>query len=1021
MFNAGNTFNGNPKWLFLYVNRYRPDIEAHWITDSEDVVAQVQAMGFSAMTFRGPKSREVQRRTGVWVVNQVKEHLPENLRGAVLLNLWHGVGVKRVERAMTTGFLLPRIVEKYVRNNVEYRRNQLFLVTSPTMEEHFAAQIDPAPTQVIRAGYPQNLFSRLHGRFASFDHDLRAARGLPASTRMLMWAPTYRLRGNETFVARALPDVDRLLESLERSDSMLILKLHPQLAVDRTYRALKARYGDHPRLVFWDNADDVYEVFPDLDTVIVDYSSILYDALNAGVERVIRYPFDWGDETALEPGLDYERLSAGRWAGDFDALLEAIEDRDTVVPGEDLERLDETFWAYADDDTFTTIVEHALAYEPIDVRLPTLYSFDVFDTLIHRRAVLPESIFHGVRQRMELSPTAFPGELLARFPEIRMQAEAAVREYRRKSPALANSQEFEIQFDDIYRRIREIFHLTDEQVDLLSGWELELEVENCIADERMLAHVRSLVEAGETVVLISDMYLPKQTLVRMLGHADPLLATLPLYLSSEQLVQKTTKRLFARVFTDLGYDYGAWIHTGDNLRADEVLPRELGIRTVRTETPTLDEYETEFVESIRSYDAYLLAGRMRDRRMSGEFTEAELFAYRTASFYLVPYVSWVLADAVRRGYETLYFISRDGHHMKEIADALIASRGLELRTEYIYGSRRAWRLASQLDGIDDDTFAPHGSFGGVRTFAGLLESSRTTEDELLAMFPEFAQYRDAPFDGATAGGIVETMRSSGAYRAHLERVAEADRELVTEYLRDHVDLDGRIAFVEYWGRGYTQDCLARLLEVAAGRPVESPFYYARSIYPSNGVSVRHNFTSATYSLLVIEALFANLPYGSVTGYERRDGRVEPVMASRSHDRELYEAFERMLPMFANDVADLDFIDRDRLRRDVFAFGFEHFRAHPGAPEYLRFIAPLRDAVELGSHEREFAPALRVRDVVDYLRGKPMGEITRSLALTMERSNGIAPWLLRMQKEVGFRRVVKGAVARAREIVTRPSP
>ncbi len=1014
MFNSGNSFNGNPKWLFLYVNRHRPDIEAHWITDSEEVVAQVRRLGFSAMTFQGAKSKELQRRTGVWVVNQVKEHIPANLRGAVMLNLWHGVGVKKVERAMTTGFLLPRIAEKYIRNNEEYRRNQLFLVTSPTMEEHFAEQIAPSSSQVIRAGYPQNVYPRTaHDRFASFDHDLRARKGLPAETKLLMWAPTYRLSGNETFFSRALPDMDRLVEALEAADAMLILKLHPQLGVDRTYRAIKERYEGHPRLWFWDNADDVYEIFPDIDTAIVDYSSILYDLLNAGVRGVVRYAFDYGHAAALEPGLDYERLSAGRWAADFDELIAAIRDGDTLVPDDDLERLHDTFWAYDTDQSMEVIVEHALTYRTLDVQLPTLYSFDIFDTLIHRRSVLPEAIFFGVRQRLEAEGAGFPPEFVSKYHNIRRQAEAAAREYRRKAPEFAVSKEFEIQFDEIHRRIGELFDLPEDQVETLKQWELELEYADSVPNDAMVARVHELVEAGETVVLVSDMYLPREFVTRMLGKASPVLAQLPLYLSSEQLVQKSTKELFVRIFTDLRYDFGRWVHTGDNRHADEAMPRQLGIETVRLETPRFDAFETELVRTIGTYDGYLLAGMMRAARVDGALSDAELFSYRVASLYLVPYVSWVLADARARGYETLYFISRDGHHMKAIADALIEAQGLSLSTAYIHGSRKAWRLASQLDGIDDDTFAPHGAFGGVRTFEGLLESARTTRDELLAMLPELAQYEGQRFDGATAGRIVEMLRSSGAYRAHLERVAAADRELATEYLRSHVDLGGRIAFVEYWGRGYTQDCLARLLEVAAGEPVPTPFYYARSIYPSSGLSIRHNFTAAAHSLLVIEALFANLPYGSVAGYERDGDRVVPILPERQHDEELLEAFTNVLPRFARDAAAAPFVDRARLRRDAFGFGFDHFRRFASSADYVRFIAPLRDAVELGSHEREFAPVLRVADVVDYLRGKPLSEITRSLPLTLARSRGLAPWLLRMQREGGFRRVVKRATASVR--------
>lgn len=63
--------------------------------------------------------------------------------------------------------------------------------------------------------------------------------------------------------------------------------------------------------------------------------------------------------------------------------------------------------------------------------------------------------------------------------------------------------------------------------------------------------MRELHDADERVILISDMYLPRAVISRMLERADPLLAELPLYLSSELGVQKSTKQLYLRAFVDV--------------------------------------------------------------------------------------------------------------------------------------------------------------------------------------------------------------------------------------------------------------------------------------------------------------------------------------------------------------------------------------------------------------------------------------------------------------------------------------
>lgn len=116
--------------------------------------------------------------------------------------------------------------------------------------------------------------------------------------------------------------------------------------------------------------------------------------------------------------------------------------------------------------------------------------------------------------------------------------------------------------------------------------------------------------------------------------------------------------------------------------------------------------------------------------------------------------------------------------------------------------------------------------------------------------------------------------------------------------------------------------------------------------------------------------------------------------------------ESELEQFAKDYARLDLIDPLRLRRDAFRFGFEYFRAHPDDDIYVERVAHLKDSVELGSAEREFAPKFTLSDFLHYMRGKPLSEFTRSLPITYARSRGAGVLLLKLQKRVGFRRRIK---------------
>jgi hypothetical protein len=182
--------------------------------------------------------------------------------------------------------------------------------------------------------------------------------------------------------------------------------------------------------------------------------------------------------------------------------------------------------------------------------------------------------------------------------------------------------------------------------------------------------------------------------------------------------------------------------------------------------------------------------------------------------------------------------------------------------------------------------------------------------------------------------------------------------------------------------------MVSLIAHAVGKPVVTPFYYARSIYLSEGEAVRHNFTSATASMIFVEAIFANLPYGTVEGYRREGGRVVPITADRQHDAELFHAMETELPRFARDLAALPLLDRDRVQRELHAFAFDDFTEFCDTPLYIDRVAHLRDAVVLGASEREFAPRLTIREFAEFMAGRDRSTLSRSMPMSKARSRAV---------------------------------
>lgn len=973
VFNGGTAFEGNPKWLFLYVVNHRPDITPYWFCYDNALMDYMHKLGYKACLFDSAQAEKIGKKAGVYVVNQFKELMHPYLLGATVLNLWHGVGCKTIEKGVHEGILNERIAKKHIRYTDIYQKYYLFLVTSPMMEQHFIRQCTLSEDHLIRAGYPCNTYP---DPVASYDHDLKKGRNLPDDTRIVAYVPTYR-DYQPRFMGTAFPDMERLVENLRKNHILLILKLHPKMENDPQYLDIYDRYKDDPNLLFWDPLNDFYEVFDQVDTAIIDYSSIFYDMLAGGVKHFIRYIFDYDDpESMREFAFDYLENTVGTIAKSFDELLNVLGDKpEDMTAG--VAGINEKFWAYSVPDTCEKLVNSAIDFVPDEeMELPTLYSYDIFDTLITREFQDPKLIIKHVQMKLRTSTVAFPDYVVQNYHKIRPWCEANCREYYNKT--LDKRTHTEISYEQIFRRMQELFELTDEQIDLLMLWEMEAEYRTIIPIPKRIQEVKDLVEAGETVLLISDMYLPKKFIQMMLEKCDPFLNTLPLFLSSDCGFQKTKKALFLEAYHSVEYRFGEWLHTGDSKVADQDMPRKLSIKTRHVDPPfSLTPYERKILEFGESLDLARVSGmfarvRMGIRRfpqVADRQTDTEHFAFEFASMYFVPYVYWAVDHAVRHGMDTAYFISRDGHYLKNIADAIIEERGLKLKTKYIYGSRRLWRVPSMIDSIDEEFFGNYGNLAGIKNFKHLLDAADISQEKLLELFPEMEKYVGKVFSAEEKRTIISKLSNSQEYREYLLEQAAKERVIIDKYLKQEIDFSEKYCFIEYWGRGYTQTCLARLIWNVVGEEVDNIFYYARSIYPNEGHIIRRNFSGNNYSLIFVEAIFANLPYRSIDEYaENEEGKVVPVKKECDYDEALYHALDTYMPLFARMLCNMDLDDPIGTMHALYDFGLSYFHGTRKQKNsfIIKHIGHLHDSPYIYGDRREYAPPVTMSVISDVL-------------------------------------------------------
>lgn len=999
---ATYAWQGNPKALFLYMlKHFSKTHECWWVADNEESMRSIKkATGIENITFTdSKKAKELFQKADVYVTENFREAYPSYMNENIkIFNTWHGVGLKHIELALgMKSVLADSIVRKYIRNYDLYKNNVLFLTTSQAMEDHFIEDMVISPELVIRGKYPRNAVYGKKG-IQTYNLDLLLPKKKAEYRQTILFCPTYRIGAVQGVLNSLLPDFDKLEKICRQKNQLFIVKVHPFMKQDDYFIEMSEKYKKSKHILFWNDDYDIYEIFTDIDLAIVDYSSIFYDLLDAGVEKFLRYVPDLEEyQRDLELIGDYEDLTEGLIVKNFQQLVNCLaKSKIKPITSKRKKYLMDYFFGFEkENSTMDSLIQAVDNCQLNAKELKELHTFDIFDTLIRRSTLKPLSIFDYVRNKAKASHLSFPTFVIEQWVELRNKAELDVRDMMRKTTFERQSDKIEVTLDDIYRRIQKHLLLTDEQIEFLKQTEIDAEIAHVEPIQKRIDYLFSLKRKGYDVAMVSDMYLPEDVIRQMLDRADIRLREIPLYLSSTIGHQKSTGKLYQHIFFEIGYQYRRWVHYGDNKHADGTVPRRFGIQTAVHDIDDFIPFEASLINAMDNYNrypAYQLATKMhryrsqlvQDLGVGSSVFETKYYNYAYVGCAFVPYIHWVIKDALRRGYETLYFISRDGHLLKQIADKIIEIKNYNVKIKYIYGSRKAWRLPSFITKVDDETFWQFGNFVGMDSFDDLVKASYLTEKELLDLFPEFESLRNAKhLRGSVAENIRKIFKNSTAYHQKVLALAEEKRKIVRQYLQQEIDPKEKFAFVEFWGRGYTQDAFGRLLNDAFDTTIENPFYYVRSFTEDAGTSVRHNFVLTPQNFAFFEPIFAQTPYDSIAGYEEKAGRIEPIIHYRNS--EVCDLISEGLLQFTEDYLSLDVRDSDYFDFALAKFNYQYQLTTPNDQFLCNVFSELKYNESSFGEIKPYAPALTLKQLENIASKQELDMLTASVQMSLAKS------------------------------------
>ena len=314
-----------------------------------------------------------------------------------------------------------------------------------------------------------------------------------------------------------------------------------------------------------------------------------------------------------------------------------------------------------------------------------IYSFDIFDTLITRITGTPDGVFSIMQHTLEKNDaySSFPKPLREDFWHARTNLEQEKRNY---------SDNEDITIIDIYDFISDVFDLSLKQKNQLMNLEIETEISVMVGIQDNISKLKHLIKQGKQVILVSDMYLRKSDVVKILDSIDPFITKhCEIFLSSE--INKTKHRgtLFDHIIKKYNIDPSEIIHTGDNDFSDIHRARRKKIKTIHYKGAKANYYEDLAVkQKLNNIGIQIMVGISKLARMKLK-TDLEKISCSLAGPWICTFVKWVLESAKKSGINRLYFLSRDGELLMQVAERLIRSNQTysDLELQYLCVSRQS--------------------------------------------------------------------------------------------------------------------------------------------------------------------------------------------------------------------------------------------------------------------------------------------------------------------------------------------
>ena len=496
----------------------------------------------------------------------------------------------------------------------------------------------------------------------------------------------------------------------------------------------------------------------------------------------------------------------------------------------------------ADRDTFAPVFRRDDVFLETELMSYDVISFDVFDTLLTRKYTSPDSLFamipaaaaktaiSGQNDTGSSSSTA-PSVSMEKaiLPVIRKYSPAAFRELRIRAEVEAIEKKGAYcSLDDIYSCLQVMEKLSEAERDCLMKAELTLEEDALIPRRDMCTLYRKLVAAGKTVLIVSDMYLPRAFYEKVLKKNN-LTGYKNVYLSCEEGLRKDDGSLWEKVISD--YKGKTFAHVGDNQQSDWQRLSDRHEKTLWIMSPAAEE-KIAGIPELSIEGAPLLRGLSRNGGLfnspftlakdgQARFSDPYTMGYTAFGPLLYEYMLWLQESTPENAY--LAFLAREGWLFQQVYEIVTGDQAKG--HGYLLTSRRAVSVAAIRTEEDIAGILRRKYDGGL---LNLLEARLGAGPDILKKISD----RQVHIADETAGESDDYEKVLYDIRLLLPELFEnaaAERKSYLAYLVKALpeEVRDRAVLVDIGYAGTIQHYMAKLLQ----RPVNAAYLAVFSPHP----------------------------------------------------------------------------------------------------------------------------------------------------------------------------------------------